>query len=119
MVTFTYKDRNYVFRNPEMGNVDEINFQRINRNSRGGDLIIFRDDNWPKTELQNITFNFGCQADLDRMFSLIKDSFGDILTYRDHENKVWQGIIQNPETTGVQAARNDWTINLIFQGNLV
>jgi len=43
-------------RGPELGNVDQFNTQRINRESRGGHLVVFRDFYWPRTKTMRFSF---------------------------------------------------------------
>jgi hypothetical protein len=119
MVTFVLNGVSHQFRNPSLGNIDELSFQRINRRTRGGDLIIYRDSDWPKTEVQNLTFTFPKEADAQRMLQLVRNSIGQLMQYTDHENRTWEGIIQNPATELVQTNRSIWTINILFEGDLV
>lgn len=119
IVVFNLDGKEYHFRQPVFGNGDEIAFQRVNRRSRGGDLILFRDNEWPKTETLNLTFDFLNEADADRLLTLVKDSCGIYLYYRDHENKVWYGFIKNPDTGKTQQGRNSFQVPIIFEGDMV
>lgn len=119
MITFTYLSKDYIFRNPELGNVDSLEFQRVNRVSRGGDRIVFRDNDWPTTETQNITFNFAEESDYRKLLNFIQLTVGQLCHYRDHENKLWYGFIQNPETAGSQTGRHSWVVSIVFEGDLV
>lgn len=119
MITFTYKSINYQFRNPTIGNRDQLSFQRVNRRTRGGDLTIFRDTDWPKTEVLSLTFDFDKEEDYRRLLNLIKISIGDQINYLDHENKQWSGIIQNPDTEGSQAGLNSFQIQVLFEGDMI
>lgn len=118
-VTFTVGTRNYDFRRPIFGNSDQISFQRVNRRSRGGDLIIFRDAEWPKTEQLHLTFDFQEESDYRRMIDLVVATVGKIIRYRDHENRLWEGVIANPEVEASQVSKNSWVIPIVFEGDLV
>lgn len=118
-VTFTYKGKEYKYRRPDLGNIDEISFQRVNRRSRGGDIIIFRDDDWPKTETLNLNFTFVNEKDGIDLLQFIKLSLGDLVTYKDHENRVWEGVIQNPTAELIQTGPSIWTLNMVFEGGQV
>ncbi len=117
-VTFQYLQYTWQFRRPNLGNQDELSFQRISRKTRGGDLIIFRDAEWPKTEVQIIQFDFNTEAELRNMQNMIKLTLGSYMYYTDHENKRWLGFIQNPDAEGVQSGINHYTITLKFEGDL-
>lgn len=119
MVSFIYRGKTYQFRNPDFGNRDELGFQRINRRTRSGDLILFRDSDWPKTEVLNLAFVFLSDSDAKQLLWLIKYSMGDTIQYRDHENRLWEGVIQNPNVDVNQSSRNKWVVNVILEGDLV
>jgi hypothetical protein len=99
--------------------VDALEFQRVNRTSRGGDRIVFRDNDWPVIETQVLIFDFPDESEYRRLLNLVSETVGEIITYLDHENKLWSGFIQNPDTTGTQSGRNTWQIPITFEGNLV
>ncbi len=115
-VIFSEGTTNHVFQNPELGNVDEISFQRTTNKTRGGDLIIFRDPEWPMTEVLHLKWNFCKESELRRMLELIKLTLGQFIYYLDHENKQWNGVIQNPEAEGIQTGRESYEIELRFEG---
>lgn len=117
--TFTFGSRTYVFRRPVLGNGNELSFTRINRRTRGGDLIIFRDADWPKTETLSMTFDFDTDAEMKAMLNMIRETAGYFINYRDHENRLWFGVIQNPDTQAEQTGRNSYRISLVFEGDQV
>ena len=118
-VSFIYQGTTHLFRRPNLGNGDEINFQRINRRSRGGDINIFRDTEWPKTEVQHLTFTFTSEAEARRMLNFVSFTLGQIIQYIDHEGVTWEGIIQNPTTELTQTGRSTFEISLLFEGDQV
>lgn len=109
----------HTFRNPELGNTDSLSFQRVTNKTRGGDLIVFRDPDWPKTEVLGLKFIFPEEVDYRRMMNVIRSTVGRMIYYTDHENRQWYGVIQNPETEGTQTGRNSWEIDINFEGDLV
>ncbi len=117
-VAFQSAQYTWEFRRPQLGNQDEISFQRISRKTRGGDLIIFREAEWPKTEVQIIQFDFNTEAELQKMKGMIRQTLGTIMFYTDHENKRWVGFIQSPDAEAVQSGINHYTITLKFEGDL-
>lgn len=119
MIKFTYNGIDFLFRSPDFGNINEISFERVNRRSRGGDVIIFRDTDWPKTEVLNLNFTLTKEADARTILYLIKETTGKIIQYTDHENRVWEGVIQNPDAELIQTGRSTWSINILFEGDQV
>lgn len=118
IVTFSHDGKNYMFRRPRIGNKDDISFQRVNRKTRGGDLILFRDDQWPKTEVLDLTFDFDTDVEGHRLLQFIRATTGTNIYYRDHENRLWYGVIQNPDTELVAQGRFTFTIHILFEGDL-
>ena len=119
IVTFTHNGRDYMFRRPIMGNKDDISFQRVNRKTRGGDLILFRAEQWPKTEVLDLTFDFDTDVEGHRLLQFIRLTTGVNINYRDHENRLWFGVIQNPDTELIAAGRFTFTIQVLFEGDQV
>ena len=115
--TFTFGSRNYSFRRPILGNANDIAFQRINRRTRGGDLIIARDPEWPKTETLVLTFDFDTDAEMKRFLNMLRETAGWFIYYRDHENRLWYGVIQNPDSKATQEGRNTYKISITFEGD--
>lgn len=106
------------FRAPLFGNTDELSFQRVNRRSRGGDLIIYRDNEWPATETLRLQFDFPCQSDADRLLNVIRQTIGRYIEYTDHEDTVWTGVITNPDTTRVQSGRHTFNVEVVIEVEL-
>jgi len=118
-VQFTFNGQNFDFRRPILGNKDDLSFQRVNSRTRGGDVIIYRDNEWPKTETLTMTFDFDQESDYRRLLEFIRFTLGTIIRYRDHENKLWEGVITNPQTEGTQTGRSSYQVEVIFEGDMV
>ncbi len=118
-IKFTFESVDYFFRRPTLGNKNELAFQRISRRSRGGDLIIFRDEDWPKTETLSLTFDFLKESDATDFLYFISLTLGSFVYYTDHENRQWLGVIQNPDAECVQAGRYSYQVSIIFEGDQV
>lgn len=118
IVTFTHEGKDFLFRRPRLGNKDDISFQRVNRKTRGGDLILFRDEQWPKTEVLDLTFDFDTDVEGHRLLQFIRATTGTNVYYRDHENRLWYGVIQNPDTELVAQGRFTFAVQILFEGDL-
>jgi hypothetical protein len=116
-VTFTVRGQDHVFVNPEFGNQDQLTFQRVTNKTRGGDIIVYRNAEWPTTEVLSLKFNFCSEVDYRRMLNMLRASIGLFINYRDHENKLWLGVIQNPDAEGHQTGRSSFEIELRFEGD--
>ncbi len=121
-VTLTYPfvspTSTLVLRNPQFGNVDRLAFDRINRETRGGTLIMFVDPKWPKQQVMNVTFAALTRAMKDSLLTFLAASIGKDIGYLDHENRQWKGIVLTPEATIQNDSRNGYTVTFEFEGTL-
>lgn len=105
-------------RNPDFGNQDRLSFDRINRETRGGTLIMFVDPDWPKQTTLNVTINALRKTQVDSLLSLLHQSVGKEVGYRDHENRQWRGIIITPEAVVTQEGKDQYRVTFEFEGAL-
>ena len=121
-VTLTYPfvspTTTLALRNPQFGNVDRLVFDRINRETRGGTLIMFVDPKWPKQQVMNLTFAALTKTMKDSLLALLNASVGQDIGYLDHENRQWKGIVLTPEATIQNDSRDGYTVTFEFEGTL-
>lgn len=101
---------------PELGNQERFDFTRINRRSRGGDLIVYRDNQWPRTKTLTLTFAWLSEAQKQSILSFIQSTVGQEVSYADHYGNTWNGFIMTPTNKVVQESLNNKTLSLEFQG---
>lgn len=101
---------------PEYGNNKKFDFSRINRRSRGGDLIIFRDEEWPKTVTLNMSFHWLKETQKVQLLQFMYDTLGKQVVFLDHYGNTWDGYIMTPSAQIVQESINNKTLNIDFQG---
>lgn len=117
--TLQYLNQTVVLRDPDFGNVDRLEQSRINRQTRGGDLEIFRDPNWPTDEIQDYKFSFLTQVQINQLLAFFDFSLGQIITLIDHENFTWSGVIITPNGEVSQPARQGFSAQFQFQGSVI
>lgn len=108
MLTMTFGSRTITLRNPDFGNKHGIEVRRIQRKTRGGDLIVVRDPAWAKTSFFDYKFSFLTQDKLSELLAFMKETLGQIITITDHEGFVRQGIIISPSDPVSQEGREDY-----------
>lgn len=118
MITLASGSLSIQLRNPEFGNSDSVDVRRINRKTRGGDLMVYRDPIWPKTRIFKVNFIFLKQDDLSRLLDFIHRTVGQIVTYTDYEGQVWSGIIITPGDEVSQPGTNNYAATFSFQVQL-
>lgn len=104
-----------LLRAPDYDNVDEINLIRIQRETRGGDLSIFADSNWPEIETFSLRFSYLNEAQKAALIGFVKNNIGLPVTLRDHNNRSYTGLILTPTDEVMQPGRFNYTAQLQFQ----
>lgn len=108
-----------VLRNPQFGNVDRLSFDRINRETRGGTLIMFADLAWPRQQTLNVTVTALTKQQKDNLLGFLALSVGVEIGLLDHESRQWKGIIMTPDATITNNDRGGYTVTFEFEGALL
>lgn len=101
-VSWTYGSFSFTVRAPDFENNEMMEFSRVSRRSRGGDLIIYRDPMWPESISIELPFSLLSETDKNNFIQLFYSSLGQMVTYVDHFGLTWQGIILNPQEPIIQ-----------------
>jgi len=105
-----------VLRNPEFNNKDSLNFNRINRTTRGGTLVVYADPSWPKTQKLNVELRSLGSLQADTLLDFFDQSLGKEIRLLDHEGRQWRGIITNPDSPVANPGRGDYSASFEFEG---
>lgn len=108
-------------RAPLFNNVEQQEFRRINRRTRGGTLEIHRQTYWPKSERLIMSFNALQESVAKSFLDFLYESNGKEIGLLDHEGRQWKGIILTPaakikDETGQACG---FSTNLEFEGSTV
>lgn len=115
-VRFTFAALSVELPRPELENGLRLDFTRINRRTRGGDLVVFADSAWPKTKTLTLRFMFYGETKAENVRSFLKQTLGKQVQYEDHYGATWQGLIMTPAAEIVQENRFLKSVALEFQG---
>lgn len=96
-------------RAPEFGNRDQISFDRINQETRGGSLKIFADPTWAKEQILILQFVALTEDEAQDVLDFFQETLGKEIGIRDWENRLWRGIITTPDA---QLTRHKGTCNV-------
>ena len=107
-----------VLRNPEFTDRDLLNFNRINRKTRGGTLVVFADPNWPKTQVLSVQVDNLSHTQRDALITFLATSLGKEIGLLDWEGRQWRGLIVTPNLLITHVKRGDRSIEFDFQGAL-
>lgn len=106
-------------RNPNFDNIEQFEFRRINRRTKGGTLDLYRDETWPKVE--RLIMSFSRLSDTQRvsLFTFLQKSIGQEIGLLDFESRQWKGFILTPTTLISEAVKQGHSVSLEFEGELV
>lgn len=104
---------------PDFDNTEKLDFDRINRKTRGGDLIVFRDSIWTATKTLVYKFSYIPQVRINQLLQFMRLTMGLTIELIDFEGFVWNGIIMTPSGEVSQPGRENFTAQFEFQGSIV
>jgi len=105
---------------PLFGDREELQLERVERQTRGGNLIVYRDkDYWTSKRILRYKFEGLTNAEIEDMFSFLNTTLGLEISLQDHEGRVWYGVIINPQNESGKFFRVCGnTAEFDFQGEL-
>jgi hypothetical protein len=106
-------------RAPEFGNKDKLTFNRVNRETRGGSLIVYANPMWPKTQTLALTFTGLKQTEVQDLLDFLNDHLGVEIGLIDWETRYWRGIITTTTNPVIEDSFDNYTVNLEFEGELI
>lgn len=115
-VTFTYGSFTFQVRKPDFDNSTSLEFSRVNRRTRGGDLVIYRDDIWPESETLKMSFTLLSESEKSLFQDLFQMSLGNLVRYDDYWGQAWSGIILNPQEPIVSYGIGRNSVKIQLQG---
>jgi len=105
-----------VLRAPNLGDLNRLAFDRINRETRGGTLVIFADTIWPKVETLVLQFSVLTKEEAYALLTFMDAHLGQEIRLIDWEHRAWKGVITNPQDPIVEDRRNSFTASFEFEG---
>lgn len=116
-VTFTSNDGKGTvsLRPPDFGNKDTTASRRIQRETRNGDLIIYRDPTWSRDEQFELTFSYIDEKTALKLQKLVQDTLGLLITYVDHEGNSWTGVFNSPDLAITTPGRFNDSFTIKFE----
>lgn len=117
-LTLFSKDGQYsvILRNPEIDNLRRTAFDRVVRETRGGDLIVYRDSSW--NVVQTLLFSITAlkRTTLDSLQTFFLNTLGEEITLVDWLGEEWSGVVTKPDETFTEDRDGYWTFAFEFEG---
>lgn len=104
---------------PEFGDIRRRDFQRINRRSRGNDLIVYRDPNWVVSDHFTMRLSNLNEDQRFGLLNFLEFTTGQYIKMRDYEGNIWKGFIMNPNTPITQTGPCRYDCELQFSGGVI
>jgi hypothetical protein len=107
-------------RNPEIGDRTKLQMDRIFRESRGGTLQTYRDDDWPTQETVGVAIRLLTDDDVSDFMDFVDATLGAEIGFLDWEGNAYRGIMLTTADPIVRTRDNiiDVTFELIVLGSL-
>ena len=106
-------------RAPDPGNIDRLAFNRVNRETFGGSLVVYADPTWPKIQTVHVSFSGLDKDTIEDVQNFFNLHLGQEISIIDWEGREWFAIITTPSEQGTQNNTDNWSISFEFEGILV
>jgi hypothetical protein len=108
-------------RSPETDDRRKIGFQRVNRETRGGELGVYRDPAWPDVQTLGFTIvaladGVNCPDKINALLAFFQSTLGQEILIHDWEGITWRGVVTTPNETAVEDQSHWWTMSFEFEG---
>jgi hypothetical protein len=105
-------------RAPNLGNRDQLSFDRIQRESRGGTLTTYADPMWPKVQTLVLDFSGLYRVEAIALLEFMDDHLGEEVGMIDWEQRYWKGIISTPDEPIIEDQFDQFSASFNFEGEL-
>ena len=92
--------------NPEYGNIDRTDSNVINRESRHGTMLGYRDPTWPTIKTKAYTFKTMTKDEIDDLKAFLNTTAGLRIKLTDHNDEVFTGFIVTNDNEIITAQDN-------------
>ena len=102
-------------RAPKLGNREGVSHTRVQRETSGRTLLVFRDPEWPKTYSMSLEWEGLKKDDALQLLRFISDNLGLEIGIQDHEGRCWKGTIANPDEAVTEDHNNSFSAMIQFE----
>lgn len=106
-------------RAPQFGDRDRNAYTRVNRETRGGRLVVYSDPTWPQTRTMAVTIIGLTKVEVDEIQDLFYSHLGQLIGITDWEGYEWEGVVTDPEQPAVHDGKRGWTVTFQFEGAII
>ena len=103
-------------RNPETDDRDRLGFNRINRETRGGEINVYSDADWPRVNTLLFTVVALKRDKIDALQDFLLNTLGQQIKLHDWTSTTWLGVVTTPGEVAVEDGQSAWTISFEFEG---
>lgn len=104
-------------RAPEMDDKHRMSFDRVNRETVGGELNVYRDDAWTTTKSMLFTIVGIKTAIFESLQAFMFATLGQEVLFNDWTGVTWKGVVTNPEEAATEDRDGYWTVAFEFEGS--
>lgn len=97
---------------PEFGNNNSLQTKRIQAQTMGGTLVVYRDESWDKHERFNFSVQNLTKIQMRSLQEFLRRNVGKTLTLVDHLNLTWQVKHTNPDADFIEGPNHRYSYQL-------
>lgn len=114
-LSHTSSGRSITFKCPRFSDEDVLDYRRLNKQTVGGKLIVFRDPSWTaresfKLEIENLT-----KANIISIREFLLATAGQTITFLDHRAISWEVRISNLGDASIENVNGRYTFPLVLE----
>lgn len=98
--------------NPKLGDTHTLNFKRVNRTTRGNDLILEGEANWLPTKMHRYDWDYLTERQVDLLYDFLKRHIGIPFFVVTMYGENWKVIHLKPEAEFSQVGVDNRTVSL-------
>ncbi|MFA5345391.1 MAG: hypothetical protein WC315_03875, partial [Candidatus Omnitrophota bacterium] len=106
-------------RAPELDSRDRSAFTRVNRETRGGRLVVYADPIWPKVTTIACTFVGLTKTEMLTLQEFVLSHIGEEIKVVDWEGRGWRGVVIKPNDPATCDGKDRWSIGFEFEGSRI
>jgi hypothetical protein len=110
--------RQLTIRAPEFGNRDQNAYTRVSRETRGGEIVVYADPDWPDLRTLACTVTGLESAEAEAYLDFLYATLGKTIELCDWEGRLWTGVMTNPEEPITQDGQCKYTISFNLEGRM-
>ena len=115
-VIYSLESNSLTLKNPEYGDTEQIVKKKTVNDTRGLVAKVFRRDIWPAYRKLVYEFKGMCEDRVQPILDFVKQTQGLEIELLDYNDRIWKGVISNPDLKIRQDHNDNYHTTIEFEG---